>query len=315
MTPNCFSVIITPDEAGQRLDKVLAQRQPDLSRARLQALIKSGNVTSAKKPVDDASLKVKPGQEFSITVPAAAPSKVAAEKIALDVVYEDRDVLVLNKPAGMVVHPAAGNASKTLVNALLAHCGDSLSGIGGEKRPGIVHRIDKDTSGLLVIAKNDAAHQGLSAQFSAHTIHRIYYCLVAGRPNPKHGRIETQIGRSKTNRKKMAVLKSGGKKAVTHYRIVESFGDTASLVECKLETGRTHQIRVHMTHIGYPLLGDQTYGKAQRGLPDWAKNFPRQALHAATLGFNHPISGKYLEFRADFPADMQKIVEKFKDMP
>ncbi|MBU6475707.1 MAG: RluA family pseudouridine synthase, partial [Alphaproteobacteria bacterium] len=266
------------------------------------------------------------GEVFSVVIPPAVEPKPQAQDISLDIVYEDDDLLVINKAADMVVHPAAGNHDGTLVNALLAYCGDTLSGIGGVKRPGIVHRLDKETSGLMVVAKNDAAHQGLSKQLAARTLKRTYQAIVWGDVSPPAGRIETQIGRSKTNRKKMAVLASGGKTAVTDYKKLESFGLTASLVECRLQTGRTHQIRVHMAHIKHWLVGDPVYGrssaqkflrlnKADPALSAALLDFPRQALHAAALEFVHPISETRVHLECALPEDMQgllRVLEKCK---
>ena len=270
--------------------------------------------------VDDASLKLKPGQTVDITLPPAKPAEPEAEYIELDVVYEDKHVIVINKPVGLVVHPAAGHDSGTLVNALLAHCGDSLSGIGGVKRPGIVHRLDKDTSGLLVIAKNDAAHQSLSEQFQAHgrdgRLQREYLAFVWGVPPRPAGMIATGIARSSHNRQKMAVSQSAvAKEAITHYVTVESFGGIASLVRCNLETGRTHQIRVHLAHIGHPLLGDLVYGggfksaisKLGEAARDSVKYLKGQALHATVLGFEHPKSGKQLHFEAKLPPALSQL--------
>ncbi len=270
--------------------------------------------------VDDASLKLKPDQTVDITLPPAKPAEPEAEYIELDVVYEDKHVIVINKPVGLVVHPAAGHDSGTLVNALLAHCGDSLSGIGGVKRPGIVHRLDKDTSGLLVIAKNDAAHQSLSEQFQAHgrdgRLQRDYLAFVWGVPPRPAGMIATGIARSSHNRQKMAVSQSAvAKEAITHYVTVESFGGIASLVRCNLETGRTHQIRVHMAHIGHPLLGDLVYGggfksaisKLGEAARDSVKYLKGQALHATVLGFEHPKSGKQLHFEAKLPPALSQL--------
>lgn len=318
------SVKASASEHGQRLDKALALLLPDLSRARLQALIAAGQVTQGGAVVDGASRKVSEGEEFTIVIPPAVEATPQAQDIALDIVFEDEHLLVINKSPDMVVHPAAGNHDGTLVNALLAHCGDALSGIGGVKRPGIVHRLDKETSGLMVVAKNDRAHQGLSAQLAARTLKRVYHAVVWGVP-PAAGRIETQIGRSRSNRQKMAVLDSGGKDAVTDYAVLENFGMVAALVECRLQTGRTHQIRVHLSHIGHPLAGDPVYGKASPAkflklmkTPDAAAQalrlFPRQALHAAQLEFIHPISQNKVSLRAEAPADMQQLLATLKDL-
>lgn len=307
-------------DQGQRLDKTLAGHVADMSRARLQALIEGGQVLQDGSPVTDSARKVRGGEIFTIQIPPPVAAVPEAQDIALDIVYEDDDLIVINKAADMVVHPAAGNPDGTLVNALLAHCGDALSGIGGVKRPGIVHRLDKETSGLMVAAKNDRAHQGLSAQLSTRTLTRVYQAIVWSYPSPASGIIETQIGRSRTNRKKMAVLETGGKDAVTEYKTLQAFGAVASLVECRLKTGRTHQIRVHMAHLGYPLIGDPVYGKSSparfikqhKVVPDVAAvllDFPRQALHAAQLEFIHPISENRISLRADLPADMRRVLD------
>lgn len=314
------TVKVSDEEAGQRLDKVLAAGAEGLSRARVQALLDAGHVRLAGEAVNTAARKVKAGEIYEIDVPPPEEATPAAQDIPLDIAYEDDALIVINKPADLVVHPAAGNHDGTLVNALLAHCGDALSGIGGVRRPGIVHRLDKETSGLMVVAKNDAAHHGLSAQLSTRTLTRVYYAIVWGVPSPAQGRIETRIGRHKTNRKKMAVLEGGGKDAITDYRVVENFGLMASLVECRLKTGRTHQIRVHMSHIGHPLAGDPLYGKAspakflrQMKAPEDAAqalmDFKRQALHAAQLEFIHPIGENKVSLRADMPEDMQGLLQ------
>ena len=307
----------TAEEAGQRLDKWLSARLPELSRTRVKALIEQGLVTSAGATIADASAKGKAGQDFTVAVPPDAPAEPEAQPIALTVVYEDDDLIVIDKPPGMVVHPAPGSPDQTLVNALLAHCGQSLSGIGGVRRPGIVHRIDKDTSGLLVVAKNDRAHHGLSEQFAAHSLERAYKALVWGLPTPPNGDIEGAIGRSPQDRKKMAVVSHGGKHAHTHYRVIRPLaGGVVSLVECRLSTGRTHQIRVHMTSIGHPLVGDPVYGRSRsaklKALPESARSalgtFPRQALHAYLLGFIHPISGERLKFESDVASDFSNLI-------
>ena len=297
-----------------RLDSALAAVLPQLSRARIQALIAENALSIGGKPATDASSKKFAGQSFELVVPAPRPDKAEAQDIALNIIFEDDDLIVVDKPAGLVVHPAAGHADGTLVNALLHHCHGKLSGIGGVQRPGIVHRIDKDTSGLLVVAKSDAAHEGLAKLFSAHDIERRYYAIVSGVPAPPAGTVRTQIGRSTTNRKKMAVLpENKGKHAVTHYRTFESFTKTA-LVECTLETGRTHQVRVHMAHIGHPLIGDTVYSNRQNPYrigPNQSK-FERQALHAASLGFIHPISGETLRFESSLPEDMQLLLSQLR---
>lgn len=305
-------------EAGERLDRWLSTHLPDVSRTRLKVLIEEGRVSVNGATLADASARVKPGNVICLSIPPARPADPEAQSIPLDILYEDQDVIVLNKPSGLVVHPAPGSPDQTLVNALLAHCGDSLSGIGGVKRPGIVHRLDKDTSGIMVVAKNDEAHHALASQFEAHTIARAYLALVWGTPNPLKGEIEGNIGRSPTNRKKMAIVSHGGKWALTRYQVKRSFAQGAlSLVECRLATGRTHQIRVHMTAKGHPLVGDQTYGggsKASRTrlLSPEVKvsitQFPRQALHAALLGFTHPITGQKMEFTQDLPQDLSDLM-------
>jgi 23S rRNA pseudouridine1911/1915/1917 synthase len=315
-----LTVKAASDDAGERLDKVLTRHAPQFSRARLQALIAEGQVTCGGKPVSGGSYRVKAGEVFAVTVPPPEEALPVPQHIALDIVYEDKDLLVLNKPAGMVVHPAAGNRDGTLVNALLAHCGDALSGIGGVKRPGIVHRLDKDTSGLMVVAKNDAAHRGLSEQLASRKLKRVYQALVWGRLLPASGRVEANIARSKTNRQKMAVHEAGGKEAVTDYKTLEGFGLVATLAECRLQTGRTHQIRVHMAHIGHWLVGDPVYGRAAitrflklhkvgEATAKALQEFPRQALHAAQLEFIHPISENKISLQADLPNDMKNLLK------
>ena len=305
---------IAQDAAGVRLDRALAAALPAFSRERLKALIANGDVRDPHgQQVRDPASKALAGASYEITIPAPAPLHNEPQDIALDIVHEDDHLLVVEKPAGMVVHPAAGNFDGTLVNALLHHCAGRLSSIGGVARPGIVHRIDKDTSGLLVVAKTDIAHEGLSAQFAAHSIDRRYRAIVAGLPNPPSGTIDAPLARSSANRKKMAIVGAGeagdrGKRAVTHYRLLEPLRD-AALVECRLETGRTHQVRVHMTSIGHPLLGDPVYGRGRivhRHLLNQL-DFKRQALHAAELGFLHPVSKENLSFKSAIPSDMQEL--------
>ncbi|UAB79060.1 RluA family pseudouridine synthase [Erythrobacter sp. SCSIO 43205] len=300
-----------------RLDKALAEAI-ELSRARVQALIADGRVEIDGKPATSPSAKVAEGAQFRIDVPAAVEAEAKPQDIPLDVAFEDEHLIVVNKPAGMVVHPAAGNPDGTLVNALLHHCAKNgrgqLSGIGGVARPGIVHRIDKDTSGLLVVAKSDAAHEGLAAQFAEHSVHRRYLAVCGGHPSPSEGTIDEKLGRSDANRKKMAVLpknSSRGKHAITHYKVLERL-DSSSLIECRLETGRTHQVRVHCASIGHSLLGDPLYGRAPKSLkPLLGKlKFTRQALHAAELGFLHPILSQEVRFRADLPADMMELIDE-----
>ena len=298
---------------GLRLDRALADAT-GLSRERVKALLGEGRVSLAGKPVSQASLKPEAGTRFAIAVPEAAPAEAAAQDIPLNIVFEDEHLVVVDKPAGLVVHPAAGNLDGTLVNALLHHCaqngGGQLSGIGGVARPGIVHRIDKETSGLLVVAKSDAAHEGLARQFADHSIERAYLAITAGVPAPLAGTVRGNIGRSDANRKKMALVGDNrGKHAATHYRVLEPLGD-AALVECRLETGRTHQVRVHLASIGHALLGDPGYGRTPARLrPLLARlGFHRQALHAAVLGFIHPISGTALRFESPVPADMRELL-------
>ncbi|MFH1804540.1 MAG: RluA family pseudouridine synthase [Pseudomonadota bacterium] len=307
---------IPSHEGGQRLDKALAQAWPDQSRSRLKSLIEAGHLAVGGQTLTDVSYRVKPGDRAILRIPPPEPAVPEAESITLEVLYEDNDLLVINKPAGMVVHPAAGNQTGTLVNALLAHCGDSLSGIGGVKRPGIVHRLDKDTSGAMVVAKNDVTHRALSILFAEdkENIERTYIAAVWGRPTPLAGEIEGAIGRSPRNRKKMAVVAHGGKYALTRYKTIKSRDDSlASLVECRLATGRTHQIRVHMTHIGHSLVCDPAYGSTRslKGLDDEAKSilnaFGKQALHAQTLGFLHPITGNFISLTAPIPTPLMEV--------
>ncbi|MET0269282.1 MAG: RluA family pseudouridine synthase [Sphingomonas sp.] len=302
---------IVPDAAtGWRLDRALAAALPILSRERLKVLISAGQVRRENGvAVRDPAVKVAGGETFAVEVPAPTPAHNVAQDIPLVVAYEDEHLIVVDKPAGLVVHPAAGNLDGTLVNALLHHCGGSLSGIGGVARPGIVHRIDKDTSGLIVAAKTDRTHEGLAAQFAKHSIDRRYSAIVAGIPNPPSGRVEAALARSPANRQKMAIVEPGrGKHAITHFSLVTPL-KRAALVECRLETGRTHQVRVHMASIGHPLLGDPAYGRTRpehRELLD-RLGFRRQALHAARLGFIHPITSAAMAFESIIPADMQAL--------
>ena len=300
------------EHGGQRLDKALAEAS-GLSRERVKALLAEGRITLDGKPAVNASAKTFAGNAFSITVPAAASADALPQDIPLVVAYEDEDLIVVDKPAGLVVHPAAGNHEGTLVNALLHHCRGSLSGIGGVARPGIVHRIDKDTSGLLVVAKTDLAHEGLARQFADHSLTRAYLAVVAGHPMPRAGTIAGRIGRSATNRKKMALLNDAsprGKHSVTHYKTLKLL-NCAALIECRLETGRTHQVRVHLASIGHALLGDPTYGRPLARLrPTLTRlGFARQALHAAQLGFIHPRSGKEVLLSSPLPEDMAGLVD------
>ncbi|HMG46046.1 MAG TPA: RluA family pseudouridine synthase [Allosphingosinicella sp.] len=312
--PGGHSIIIAriaDEAAGWRLDRALAAAVSTLSRERLKALISAGSVLGPHgAPVRDPAMKAVPGGTYEVSVPEPRPAHNEAQDIALEIVFEDEHLLVVDKPAGMVVHPAAGNFDGTLVNALLHHCAGRLSGIGGVARPGIVHRIDKDTSGLLVVAKTDVAHEGLAAQFAKHSIDRRYLAISSGLPIPPSGTIDAPLARSSANRKKMAVVKEArGKRAVTRYRIVEPLAD-AALVECRLETGRTHQVRVHMASIGHPLLGDPVYGRPKPVHRELLKrlNFHRQALHAAVLGFVHPVSKQNLSFESALPSDIQELL-------
>jgi 23S rRNA pseudouridine1911/1915/1917 synthase len=316
----------TPAEAGLRLDKLLAERIKDLSRAHIQALIRAGHVTDiAGTTIKDGAIRVKPGGVFDVYVPEPEPPEPAPEHIALNVVYEDADLIVIDKPAHLVVHPAAGHASGTLVNALIGHCGASLSGIGGVKRPGIVHRLDKDTSGLLVVAKTDAAHKGLSEQFAAHgadgRMERAYLALVWGKLQRPRGTIDVPLSRSATNRTKIAVAKGAtGRRAVTHYELLQTLGTsgagTVSLLRLLLETGRTHQIRVHLAHLGHPVVGDAVYGSGFKAksrvlsepAQDALRHLGRQALHAVELGFEHPVTGKKLRFTSPLPEDIAGLL-------
>lgn len=318
-------VMVAEAQAGQRLDKVLSDSLADqgLSRSRLKALIEQGLVAAGGATIDEPSHRVKPGDRITVQVPAAAAAVPTAQAIPLSVVYEDADLLVIDKTAGMVVHPAAGNPDGTLVNALLAHCGDALSGIGGVRRPGIVHRLDKDTSGLMVVAKTDRAHQGLSAQFADRSLSRTYRAVVWGSPMPRTGEVDAPIGRHPQDRKRMAVVPGpNGKPAVTRYSVVRAFGLSAALVECKLLTGRTHQIRVHMTHVGHPLVGDPLYGRLRppklRALPGDLREaltaFPRQALHAVALEFLHPATSVRMRFDSPFPNAIQSLIHKLESL-
>ena len=322
------TILLMVERAG-RLDKVLADalacdetaQTLGLSRARVQQLIKEGQVRLDEVVVTDANHRLKGASvACSVVVPPAIAAEPLAQEIPLHIVFEDEDMLVLDKPAGLVVHPAAGNWDGTLVNALLAHCGASLSGIGGVARPGIVHRLDKDTSGLMVVAKNDFAHQKLTAQFADRSLSRVYQALVWGLPHPMQAEIEGAIGRHPRSRQKMAVVEHGGKEALTSYTVLEAFGTLAALVECKLATGRTHQIRVHMAHVGYPVVGDPLYGsrrsvrKDGQGIVGLLSAFGRQALHAGAIRFIHPRSGKAMNFKAPLPEDMAALLKKLRKM-
>jgi len=319
---------VADEQESMRLDRFLAAALTDLSRSRLEGLIEAGAVTLGAKTIRDSNHRVKPGEEYSVRVPEPRPARPEAQDIPLQIVHEDKDLIVIEKPAGLVVHPAAGNPDGTLVNALIAHCGVELAGIGGEARPGIVHRLDRDTSGLLVAAKNERAMKSLSKQFANHTIERAYNAVVWGAPRKGDGIIEGDIGRNPFDRKRMAVVRGGGKVARTRYRVIETFGTPerpfAALIECRLETGRTHQIRVHLTHLGHPLVGDPSYGRARqtpRPRTDAeakaymaAGEFPRQALHAYVLGFQHPSTHEAMRFESPWPKDFSALVKALRDL-
>lgn len=310
------------EAAGERLDRWLAAQWPELSRSRCKALIEGGAVTLAGAELTDPAAKVREGHVYTLIMPALEPAIPQAENIPLDILHEDDDLIVINKPAGLTVHPGAGAWSGTLVHALLYHCKDTLSGIGGVERPGIVHRLDKDTSGVLVVAKNDKAHHYLSKQFSKHSVERAYTAFTRGAPRPREGEVATRIARSTRDRMKMAILKwesAAGKEAITHYQVLETYGQEAkapigtplaALVECRLETGRTHQIRVHMEHLGHALIGDRIYGPQRtnqlKGMPDLPeiKALGRQALHASVLGFVHPTTREDMVFETPLPDDL-----------
>ncbi len=307
-----FSVEI--DSHGLRLDKFLSTKIQEVSRSRLQALVKEGCVKVNDECVHDASFKIKETNFIEIIIPPIVEARPSPENIPLSILYEDNDLIVINKPAGMVVHPAPGNLEGTLVNALLSHCGESLSGINGVKRPGIVHRLDKETSGLLVAAKHDKAHHSLSHQLATRMMGRRYWALVWGVVVPSEGTIEGSIGRDPRHRQRMAI-QARGKFARTHYKVLKNYGRLATLVECRLETGRTHQIRVHMTAKGYPLIGDVLYGKQPYSLPSLLKNFfnekwlrGRHALHAKELSFVHPVTQEKIHFSTDLPEDILTLI-------
>lgn len=337
MTDEILTFPVQPDDIGSRLDKWISDQTELFSRARVKALIEGGALSKNGEVFTDPKWKVREDEEFILSPPPPEDPTPKAENIPLDVLYEDSDLIVVNKPAGLVVHPAAGNWTGTLVNALLYHCGDTLSGIGGVIRPGIVHRLDKDTSGVMVVAKNDRAHQGLSEQWQTHDIERAYLAVVHGSPRPTMGTIDWPLARSNGDRKKMTVVgfdRPEGKDAVTHFKRIEPYGigraklegdAISSLVECRLETGRTHQIRVHMSHIGHPLVGDPQYGRP--GIPGLkptddaahhalsvVRKFKRQALHAAILGFEHPLSGEDLRFETKPPKDFEALTSALREL-
>ncbi len=326
-----LSLVVEEESDRMRLDKWLSTQLPEITRTRLKALIEDGQVTRNGTPATSASGKIHTGETYIITIPPVEDAIPEPEDIPLNILYEDDDLIVLVKPAGLVVHPGSGNWSGTLVNALLHHCKDSLSGIGGVARPGIVHRLDKDTSGVMVVAKNDQTHQGLSAQFADHTIERAYLALVIGAPRPGYGKINKPLSRSASDRKKIAIARQdnqNARHAITHYKVQASYGAArgslpgealASLVKCRLETGRTHQIRVHMAAINHPLIGDQIYGRgpglaglkpgdaaADKAIAT-SREFRRQALHAAILGFTHPKTGEALRFEYAPPDDFKAL--------
>lgn len=310
-------VHIGADEAGMRLDRVLAERLPDLSRARLQALLADGQVRMNGRVIATPSTRVKPGAAIDVAVPPPREADPEPEAIPLDVRYEDDDLLILVKPAGMVVHPAPGHSAGTLVNALLHHCGDSLSGIGGVKRPGVVHRLDKDVSGVMVVAKNDAAHHGLAGLFTVHAIERVYEALVWGVPLPASGHIETQIGRHAKDRKRMAVVQGGGKHAISDYRTLDAAPPLAARVQVELHTGRTHQIRVHMTHIGHAIIGDPVYKPRKRPRlsavqADQVQALDRIMLHARLLGLKHPRTGVHLIIEVPPPPAFDALMDTLR---
>jgi 23S rRNA pseudouridine1911/1915/1917 synthase len=304
-------VTIEAGSTGQRLDTCLAAALPQLSRARLQQLMRQGHVRDAAGPIAEPSRRVKPGEAIEVTIPPAAQASPEPQALALDILFEDEHLIVLVKPAGLVVHPAPGHDDGTLVNALLAHCGDSLSGIGGVRRPGIVHRIDREVSGVLVVAKHDRAHIGLAAQFSLHSVDRIYEAIVWGVPGRVSATVDRPLARHPTDRKRMAIVQ-GGKRAVTHWRLAEAAATTGARLEVELETGRTHQIRVHLSSLGHPILGDRVYGRrAPRGaeLRRFLDGFARIALHARDLGFDHPITGQRQRFTAPTPPCFARLME------
>lgn len=314
-------VTVEDSASGQRLDRALAMALPQLTRSRVKALIESRRVALADgRTIEEPSHKVKTGERFVVDIPEPEPAEPRPQAIDLDILYEDSDLLVLNKPAGLVVHPAPGNPDSTLVNALLAHCGNSLSGIGGVRRPGIVHRLDKDTSGVMVVAKNDQSHQALAKLFAAHDLTRIYQALVWGGPKAQKGVIEAAIGRHPVDRKRMTVRRSGGRAALTEYWVEQRFGPplapVASLLGAKLGTGRTHQVRVHLAHLGCPVVGDPVYGRKTRNTsqPASLRSFGRQALHAAVLEFRHPRSGREMHFATELPQDFRRLVAELNNV-
>jgi 23S rRNA pseudouridine1911/1915/1917 synthase len=318
----CQFVTIAENASGERLDRALTNVLPGLTRTRVKALIESRRVSLADgATIEEPSRKVKTGERYVVDIPEPEPATPLPQARDLDILFEDTDLLVLNKPAGLVVHPAPGNPDQTLVNALLAHCGDSLSGIGGVRRPGIVHRLDKDTSGVMVVAKNDETHHRLSKLFAAHDLTRIYKALVWGGPTMQQGVIDGAIGRHPQDRKRMTVRRAGGKEALTEYWVEKWFGDqlhpTVSLIGAKLGTGRTHQVRVHLAHIGCPVVGDQVYGRNRRSKTALVSlgTFPRQALHASVLEFQHPRTGRLMAFATELPQDFKMLIHSIEAPP
>lgn len=300
-----FTIGIEKEDAGSRIDVFIAENVEELTRSAVQRMIESGHVRLNGGQAK-ANYKLRAKDVIDIEIPEAKTVEIIPEDIPLDILYEDADVIVVNKPQGMVVHPALGHTTGTLVNGLMYHCGDSLSGINGEKRPGIVHRIDKDTSGVLMVAKNDATHQALAAQLAEHSITRRYSAIVFNGFQEDSGTVDQPIGRNPLDRKKMAVTQKHSRRAVTHYRVLERLGNF-TLIEAQLETGRTHQIRVHLTYIGHPLLGDLVYGPKKQPI-----RLEGQALHARVLGFIHPTKGEYMEFEAPLPESFEKILQRLR---
>jgi 23S rRNA pseudouridine1911/1915/1917 synthase len=313
------------EDKKQRLDKFLVNKltqiKPEFSRSRIQDLINSGNVFDGKNVITSCDYKIKGGEHLLVKIPAALASNILAKDIPFEIVFEDENMLVINKPAGLTTHPGNGNQQNTLVNALLFHCGKTLSGINGVMRPGIVHRLDKDTSGLMVVAKNDLAHQELARQISMRILKRNYLAFCYGMPKPLSGVIDKNIGRSKVNRLKMAIMRTGGRTAVTNYAVKEIYFDgLLSMIECKLDTGRTHQIRVHLASIGHSIIGDTIYGNRKKSLGNvdskiktLVNDFPRQALHSYKIGFIHPVSGEEMEFEVDLPKDIKNLQESLEE--
>lgn len=308
MTDSIQDSILIPDieDKGTRIDKYLSQELEDISRSRIQKLLDDGNITVDGRIVK-SNYKINGGENINVTVPELIVPQILPENIPLNIIYEDDDIILINKPKGMVVHPAAGHYTGTVVNALMYHCRDNLSGINGVLRPGIVHRIDMNTTGVIVACKNDKAHNDIAKQLAVHSITRKYYCIVHNRFSEEEGTVDAPIGRNPKDRKLMAVDRKNGKHAVTHYRVLENF-DKYSFLECQLETGRTHQIRVHMASIGHPILGDDVYCHSRNGF-----RFQGQTLHAGVLGFIHPSTGEYMEFQAPLPEYFEKLLDGFRN--